>query len=158
MKNYRRCRVWFTWNLLCGFPGEKNEDYEAMVEILPFISHLEAPKAFFNIAYHKSSIYERNRAEYGLQLEPLHTYQYVYSLTEASAIEFIKKCVVPNDLTSETIKKTLYSIYKPIMDKDPAYQFFTEFHFLYLCIQTKKRALQLIANNAIATLITLSLD
>ena len=86
------------------------------------------------------------------------TDQYVYSLTEASAIEFIKKCVVPNDLTSETIKKTLYSIYKPIMDKDPAYQFFTEFHFLYLCIQTKKRALQLIANNAIATLITLSLD
>ena len=80
MKNYRRCRVWFTWNLLCGFPGEKNEDYEAMVEILPLISHLEAPKAFFNIAYHKSSIYERNRAEYGLQLEPLHTYQYVYSL------------------------------------------------------------------------------
>ena len=86
------------------------------------------------------------------------TDQYVYSLTEASAIEFIKKCVVPNDLTSETIKKSLYSIYKPIMDKDPAYQFFTEFHFLYLCIQTKKRALQLIANNAIATLITLSLD
>lgn len=80
MKNYRRCRVWFTWNLLCGFPGEKNEDYEAMVEILPLISHLEAPKAFFNIAYHKSSIYERNRDEYGLQLEPLHTYQYVYSL------------------------------------------------------------------------------
>lgn len=23
MKNYRRCRVWFTWNLLCGFPEKK---------------------------------------------------------------------------------------------------------------------------------------
>lgn len=86
------------------------------------------------------------------------TDQYVYSLTEAGAIEFIKTCVIAENLTSDTIKKTLCSIYKPVMDKDPAYKFFTEFHFLYLCIQTKKRALQLIANNAIATLITLSLD
>lgn len=86
------------------------------------------------------------------------TDQYVYSLTEAGAIEFIKTCVIAENLTLDTIKKTLCSIYKPVMDKDPAYKFFTEFHFLYLCIQTKKRALQLIANNAIATLITLSLD
>ena len=38
-----------TWTLLYGFPGERPEDYRALAEVLPLISHLIPPQGVYKV-------------------------------------------------------------------------------------------------------------
>jgi len=71
-----------SWNLLCGAPQEKAHWYEEMAEILPLIMHLQAPyHELVKIRYPRFSPYFKDPEKYGLTLEPLPSYQYIYPLT-----------------------------------------------------------------------------
>jgi len=72
-----------SWNLLCGAPNEKMHWYEEMAEILPLIMHLQPPyHELIKIRYPRFSPYFKDPEKYGLKLEPLRSYQYIYPLTE----------------------------------------------------------------------------
>jgi len=70
------------WNLLCGAPNEKPEWYTDIAKILPLITHLQPPnRDLIKIRYPRFSPYFKNPDKYGLTLEPLKSYQYIYPLT-----------------------------------------------------------------------------
>ncbi len=67
------------WNLLYGFPGETDEDYDAMHALLPLIGHLQAPGACGSIRLDRFSPYFSAPASFGLsKVRALPVYQYLY--------------------------------------------------------------------------------
>jgi len=81
LKWCRNYGVRASWNLLCGAPNEQAHWYSEMAEILPLISHLQPPyRKLIKIRYVRFSPYFNNAEHYGLVLEPLKSYQYIYPL------------------------------------------------------------------------------
>ena len=73
------------WNLLYGFPQENAEDYAAMVDLLPALSHLVPPQAVGRVRLDRFSRYFENPEAYGMtNPRPNEAFRYVYSLPEAS--------------------------------------------------------------------------
>jgi ribosomal peptide maturation radical SAM protein 1 len=67
------------WNLLRGFPGETLADYQAELEVLRQLSHLQPPQAMGRIWLERFSPYFTDRDRYPLRnVRPLESYQYVY--------------------------------------------------------------------------------
>jgi ribosomal peptide maturation radical SAM protein 1 len=72
------------WNLLSDAPNDKDQWYVEMADLLPLLSHLEAPCCeLVKIRFPRFSPYFNNPAEYGLTLEPLKSYKYIYPLSSA---------------------------------------------------------------------------
>ena len=60
------------WNLLCEFPGDQREDYDATLALLPLIHHLMPPTGLCPLSIDRFSPYFREAAAYGItHLEPL---------------------------------------------------------------------------------------
>ena len=68
------------WNLLCGFPGEKAEDYEQMAKLMGALVHLQPPLAFARISIDRFSPYFDHPDRYGMRTAPSIAYRYVYDL------------------------------------------------------------------------------
>ena len=71
------------WNMLCGFPGS---DPEWMVDIaaeMPALFHLPPPIGTTPIRFDRFSPYHQRPDAFGLELEPLLAYAWVYPLDEA---------------------------------------------------------------------------
>lgn len=67
------------WNILYGTPGETEEDYESMLDILPSIRFLTPPNACGPIRLDRFSPYFRNPTKYRLSnIRPLNVYKYIY--------------------------------------------------------------------------------
>jgi magnesium-protoporphyrin IX monomethyl ester (oxidative) cyclase len=66
------------WNILFGIPGEQDEWYRELVDIIPQLFHLEPPGGFGPIRFDRFSPYYEHAAEYGLELRPFNSYQHVY--------------------------------------------------------------------------------
>ncbi|MCP4216227.1 MAG: hypothetical protein GY765_16385, partial [bacterium] len=64
------------WNLLFGFPGDQVSDYRDMIDLLPFIRHLEPPKDMLPMVLCKNSRYYNSPGEYGItRLRPGEVYR-----------------------------------------------------------------------------------
>ena len=101
LKNYQELKIKMLWNLLCGFPGETEEDYEDLCRLIPKITHLIPPSGLLHIAFHRSSEYERNREKYGLILKPAGLYDYI----------------LPAD---DDLKKHLAYVFEPVDEDEQA--------------------------------------
>ena len=55
-----------TWNILCGFPGEKPEDYEQTASVIKSISHLQPPAAISRFRLDRFSPMFAEWEKYGL--------------------------------------------------------------------------------------------
>lgn len=67
------------WNLIYGFPGESRDGYVGMLEILPFLEHLQPPIGFGPIRVDRFSPYHAAPERYGIgRLDPLPAYAKVY--------------------------------------------------------------------------------
>jgi ribosomal peptide maturation radical SAM protein 1 len=73
---YYRIRV--AWNLIWGFPGETSEDYEAELEVLRSISHLEPPESMGRIWLERFSPLYTDPAFPVRGKRPESSYRYVY--------------------------------------------------------------------------------
>ncbi len=83
LKWCRNCGVRVSWNFLYGAPKEQEEWYVEMAEILPLLVHLQPPfHEMIKIRYARFSPYFKNSEKYGLLLEPLKSYQYIYPLEQ----------------------------------------------------------------------------
>ena len=71
------------WSILWGFPGEKQEWYEAMASWVPALEHLQPPLNVVRIRYDRYSVYHEQARRYGLILFPLGGMSLVYPLGPA---------------------------------------------------------------------------
>jgi ribosomal peptide maturation radical SAM protein 1 len=68
-----------SWNLLLGFPGETNEDYQRQIELIPSLLHLQPPESTGKFWLERFSPYHRWPHKYGVRITgPGMAYQYVY--------------------------------------------------------------------------------
>jgi len=71
-----------SWNLLCGFPGERDEWFAEVAEWLPLIEHLQPAKDVRRIRFDRFSPYQARPSEYGLELRSAWPYRFIYPLAE----------------------------------------------------------------------------
>lgn len=68
-----------SWNLLCGFPGERTSDYEAQLSVLKLLGHLEPPSGLSRIWLERFSPYFTRRQDYPISdITPEASYGFVY--------------------------------------------------------------------------------
>ncbi|MEQ8221229.1 MAG: RiPP maturation radical SAM C-methyltransferase [Candidatus Eremiobacterota bacterium] len=72
------------WNILYDFPGEKDEWYKEMSELMPLLFHLQPPRLFKSVFITRDSDYFVHAGEYGICLRPRSSefYRYVLPLPE----------------------------------------------------------------------------
>lgn len=68
------------WKIMFGFPGEKDQWYEQMARIIPFLTHLEPPDAINQVRFDRYSVYHRKPEAFDLSLRPFKTYSLAYPL------------------------------------------------------------------------------
>ncbi len=71
--------VMVSWNILLGFPGESNEDYQRQLDLIPSLVHLQPPEATGKFWLQRFSPYFTRPHEYGIRITgPGMAYEYVY--------------------------------------------------------------------------------
>jgi ribosomal peptide maturation radical SAM protein 1 len=76
------------WNLLCGVPGERSEDYRATLDLIPLITHLPPPVSCATITIHRFSPFFEQPGPSGLRnLRPQSGYRAVYPFSEAELFD-----------------------------------------------------------------------
>ena len=78
LKYCRKHGLGLSWNLLMAVPGEKEEDYEELLGLLPKLVHFQAPTGVFPIMFQRYSRYLEDPAQYGLELEPKEMYRCIF--------------------------------------------------------------------------------
>lgn len=78
LKRGRQIGLSIYWNLLHTIPGDRDEWYAEMAELLPLVHHLQPPAGFAQIHYDRFSPYWRDPAAHGLSLVPAFGYEHVY--------------------------------------------------------------------------------
>jgi len=69
------------WNILWGFPGEKEIDYQKMAQVVPLLFHLCPPEGFGRIVVDRFSPYFIEPERHGLtNVKPSMAYNFVYPL------------------------------------------------------------------------------
>jgi ribosomal peptide maturation radical SAM protein 1 len=80
LRNAKSLQVTVYWNILYGFPGEANKDYEGykkMASLIPLIVHFTPPNGFSKVKITRFSSYYNFYQEYGIKnLRPDPRYQY----------------------------------------------------------------------------------
>ena len=72
-------KIGVAWNCLYGFPGETVEDYEAFLELMPKIEHLQPPSGFTQISLDRFSPYHSTPEQFGIgALTPFKSYNGLY--------------------------------------------------------------------------------
>jgi ribosomal peptide maturation radical SAM protein 1 len=84
LKNCAMHNVFPVWNLLVGFPREGEEVYKKYVDDMPLLTHLPPPNGAAVVQFHRYSPYFTKALEYGLELQPLEYYQFIYPFSKES--------------------------------------------------------------------------
>jgi ribosomal peptide maturation radical SAM protein 1 len=72
-------RIVVSWNILLGFPGETNEDYQKQIALIPSLFHLQPPEATGKFWLERFSPYFTRPHQYGVRITgPGLAYEYVY--------------------------------------------------------------------------------
>jgi ribosomal peptide maturation radical SAM protein 1 len=84
LKNCALHNVKPSWNLLVGFPGEKEEVFQKYVRDIPLLTHLPPPSGVFPVRFDRYSPYFTKADTYGLKLRPYEYYSMTYPFPEQS--------------------------------------------------------------------------
>jgi ribosomal peptide maturation radical SAM protein 1 len=70
-----------TWNIIYGLPGETDEDYAAMADLVPSLAHL-SPPGLVRLQVHRFSPYHDEPASHGLRLlGPAAYYRHLHAVS-----------------------------------------------------------------------------
>ncbi|MGW0283984.1 RiPP maturation radical SAM C-methyltransferase [Streptomyces sp. NPDC003236] len=78
-----------SWNLLYGFPGETAADYDAVVDQLPALVHLQPPSGAHRIQLERFSPHFTDPALGFAKRRPAEMYRHVYDLPEAELEDLV---------------------------------------------------------------------
>jgi ribosomal peptide maturation radical SAM protein 1 len=78
MRYARAAGLTLTWNLLYAFPGDRVEDYEETLSVVPMLRHLEPPGGLSHLSLDRFSPYFDMPEKYGISdLRPMPGYEAV---------------------------------------------------------------------------------
>jgi ribosomal peptide maturation radical SAM protein 1 len=105
-----------TWNVLWGFPGEREEDYQEQAALLPNLLHLQPPHGANRIWMERFSPLYFDRERFAVQrLEPEASLRYVYPDTVAhERIAYFFDHIFPDELPG--------TVFEPILEAVDAWQ------------------------------------
>lgn len=84
LKWCREHGIFVIWNYLCDIPGERDEWYADLVELLSQIVHFQPPSTPGSpLRFDRFSKYHAHPDEYGVVLAPAWTYSYIYPVSDA---------------------------------------------------------------------------
>lgn len=119
-----RCIKWghyygmrVVWNILTGFPGERKEDYEEQIRILPLLRHLPPPRGCGRIWLERFSPYFFDDSFPVKDVRPLKAYRYIYpeDQLDLSAIAYFFDYEM-GDTLPEGEKKELHELVRDWQD------------------------------------------
>ena len=84
LKNCVTFDVHPAWNLLIGFPGEREDVYKKYLADIPLLTHLPPPTGVFPVRFDRYSPYFVKAEEYGLDLVPVDYYELIYPFSKES--------------------------------------------------------------------------
>lgn len=97
------------WNLLCGFPGERPEDYEETARLIPLITHLQPPSAVSRFRLDRFSPMFEHPEKYGItEAAPYPAYRLCYPFGDESR----RRLAYFFDCRSTTTPETLEAIHQ----------------------------------------------
>lgn len=71
--------IFVSWNLLIAFPGDRGEDYEEMLELIPCIYHLKPADCVADIVIHRFSPFFTRPEAFGItEVRPRERYREVF--------------------------------------------------------------------------------
>lgn len=71
--------VYPTWNIIYCFPGEKEDDYRQMIDLIYKITHLAPPEGFIPLCLQRFSPYYRDPEKYGFtNIRAEESYRHIY--------------------------------------------------------------------------------
>jgi magnesium-protoporphyrin IX monomethyl ester (oxidative) cyclase len=83
LRNCAEFGIRCNWNMLQGFPGEKEWHYRQMLDLLPALEHLDPPSGLSTVRVDRFSPYYNRAAELGFEnVRPGRAYRYVYDLPD----------------------------------------------------------------------------
>jgi len=69
------------WNILAGFPGESETDYERQAQLVPLLTHLSPPSCCTPVRLDRFSPFYTSQADFGFErVRPAAAYYYVFPL------------------------------------------------------------------------------
>lgn len=84
LKHCRQFGVYPTWNIIYKSPGEMEEDYRQMTELISSIPHLTPPEAVIPLCLQRFSPYFNHPDQYGItNIRPEKAYRFVYPFSES---------------------------------------------------------------------------
>ncbi|HBV99460.1 MAG TPA: RiPP maturation radical SAM protein 1 [Desulfotomaculum sp.] len=81
LKWCRQFGIHVTWNILHQFPGDQDNWYQEMAELVPVLAHLCPPAGMHNVQYHRNSHYFDRAEDYSLDLISLPLNALVYPVS-----------------------------------------------------------------------------
>lgn len=82
LKNCLALGIQPVWNILVGFPGEREEIYARYVDVIPWMRHLPPPSGVFPVRFDRYSPYFVQARKFELDLHPLDYYRHIYPIPE----------------------------------------------------------------------------
>jgi len=111
LRNCEESNITVSWNVLYGFPGESEADYEKLVTQLPALVHLQPPGGASRIALERFSPNFNFAEELFGDVGPSHVYRYVYDLDEEQLRDMVYLYDAPpagiNGALEERLSETL---------------------------------------------------
>ena len=77
------------WNMLYDFPGDQNDWYEEMTELVPLLYHLQSPVKMAPLEFCRFSVYHDRQDVYGLKLTASSPFRYVYPQNQAELDDLV---------------------------------------------------------------------
>jgi magnesium-protoporphyrin IX monomethyl ester (oxidative) cyclase len=74
--------IYIIYNIMHSFPYEKDEWFDELADLIPFIVHLQPPRTMNKLRFDRFSDYYLNQSKYGLELKAFEFYSYVYPYDE----------------------------------------------------------------------------
>ncbi|MEM9141319.1 MAG: RiPP maturation radical SAM C-methyltransferase, partial [Pseudomonadota bacterium] len=85
LKWCRELGISVEWNILYGFPGETDTDYDRTLDLMPQLAHLQPPSGSGPVRIDRFSPYFETPEAFGItKLRPLPVFEYLYPFDEAT--------------------------------------------------------------------------
>ena len=83
LKFAREYGIYVAYNILVGFPGEDESEYDRMAAEIPKLTHLRPPSGMPQVEFHRFSPYHQAPEKFGIRLRPSPLYGDLYPLPDA---------------------------------------------------------------------------
>jgi ribosomal peptide maturation radical SAM protein 1 len=110
LKIAAECGVYVEWNLLHGFPGEKQQSYERSASLIPLLIHLQPPNAVGAARADRFSPYFERPKHFEIELEPLPAYRYVFPFDYSSVRGLAYHFLIRNDRAPEVAVSSMLAV------------------------------------------------